>query len=86
LKGYDEPEILPSSIHPICLMSADGGQFKHAVEPPKAACSVGDKDVAQFLLSEGWAELAEGVFQQLSLRLFSSPHLQIIRSPSTDAN
>src|SRR5262249_47147920 len=26
LEGYDEPEILPSSTHPICLMSADGGQ------------------------------------------------------------
>jgi hypothetical protein len=26
LKGYDEPEILPSSTHPICLMSADGKQ------------------------------------------------------------
>ena len=25
LKGYDEPEILPSSTHPICPMSADGG-------------------------------------------------------------
>src|SRR3954470_7476031 len=25
-EGYDEPEILPSSTHPICLMSADGGQ------------------------------------------------------------
>jgi ABC transporter substrate binding protein len=25
-KGYDEPEILPSSTHPICLTSADGGQ------------------------------------------------------------
>jgi hypothetical protein len=24
LSGYDEPEILPSSIHPISLMSADG--------------------------------------------------------------
>src|SRR5207344_1150133 len=24
LKGYDEPETLPSSTHPICLMSADG--------------------------------------------------------------
>src|SRR5258706_12567154 len=24
-EGYDEPEILPSSTHPICLMSADGG-------------------------------------------------------------
>src|SRR5262245_33244443 len=26
LRGYDEPEILPSSTHQICLMSADGGQ------------------------------------------------------------
>src|SRR5580692_6068598 len=26
-EGYDEPEILPSSTHPICLMSADGGHF-----------------------------------------------------------
>src|SRR6516225_5525981 len=25
-EGYDEPEILPSSTHPTCLMSADGGQ------------------------------------------------------------
>jgi Cu+-exporting ATPase len=24
--GYDEPETLPSSTHPICLMSADGGR------------------------------------------------------------
>jgi hypothetical protein len=24
---HDEPEILPSSTHPICLTSADGGQF-----------------------------------------------------------
>src|SRR5437588_3431192 len=23
-EGYDEPEILPSSTHPICLMGADG--------------------------------------------------------------
>src|SRR4029453_19241864 len=27
-EGYDEPEILPSSTHPICLTSADGGQVK----------------------------------------------------------
>jgi uncharacterized protein YjbJ (UPF0337 family) len=25
LKGYDEPEILPSSTRPICLIGADGG-------------------------------------------------------------
>ena len=30
MKGYDEPEILPSSTHPICLMSADGGQYRFA--------------------------------------------------------
>src|SRR5262249_36350421 len=29
LEGYDEPEILPSSTHPICLMSADGGHHGH---------------------------------------------------------
>src|SRR5262245_14984096 len=28
LRGYDEPEILPSSTHQICLMSADGGQLE----------------------------------------------------------
>jgi hypothetical protein len=26
LKGYDEPEIIPSSTRPICLMGADVGQ------------------------------------------------------------
>src|SRR5271165_5309961 len=26
-EGYDEPEILPSSTYPICLMSADGRHF-----------------------------------------------------------
>ncbi|HEX4569798.1 MAG TPA: hypothetical protein VH184_05175, partial [Dongiaceae bacterium] len=25
-KGYDEPEILPSSTHPVCLTIADAGQ------------------------------------------------------------
>src|SRR5260221_9101905 len=29
-EGYDEPEILPSSTHPICLMSADGGHHTDA--------------------------------------------------------
>jgi hypothetical protein len=28
LRGYDEPETLPSSTHPIRLISADGGQAK----------------------------------------------------------
>jgi hypothetical protein len=28
LKDYDEPEILPSSTRPICLIGADGGHIK----------------------------------------------------------
>jgi endonuclease YncB( thermonuclease family) len=35
--------------------------FKHVTVPPKAVCLVRDSDIAQFLLSEGWAELADGV-------------------------
>ena len=35
--------------------------FKHVTAPPKAVCLIGDSDVAQFLLSQGWAELADGV-------------------------
>jgi endonuclease YncB( thermonuclease family) len=35
--------------------------FKHTTVPPKAVCSVEDNDVAHFLLSQGWAELAHGV-------------------------
>src|SRR5208283_4050963 len=31
LKGYDEPEILPSSTHPNCLISADGGQAQTVI-------------------------------------------------------
>jgi endonuclease YncB( thermonuclease family) len=46
--------------------------FNHVVEPPKAACSVGDKDVAQFLLSEGWAELAEGVTEDIYVEAHTS--------------
>ena len=30
--------------------------FKHITVPPKAICRVGDSDVAQTLLSQGWAE------------------------------
>ena len=33
----------------------------HATIPPKAVCWVGDSDVASFLLSQGWAELADDV-------------------------
>jgi endonuclease YncB( thermonuclease family) len=35
--------------------------FKHENEPPKAVCVVGDSDVAEALLSEGWARLSDGV-------------------------
>src|SRR5262245_62407551 len=40
LEGYDEPEILPSSTHPICLMSADGG---HPHPPARASLRYGGK-------------------------------------------
>jgi endonuclease YncB( thermonuclease family) len=35
--------------------------FNHVTEPPKAICRVGNSDVTHFLLSDGWAELADGV-------------------------
>jgi endonuclease YncB( thermonuclease family) len=35
--------------------------FIAAAGSPKAVCWVGDTDVAEWLLSQGWAELAEGV-------------------------
>jgi endonuclease YncB( thermonuclease family) len=35
--------------------------FLAAAGSPKAVCRVGDTDVTQWLLSQGWAELAEGV-------------------------
>jgi len=35
--------------------------FIAAAGSPKAVCWVGDTDVTQWLLSQGWAELAEGV-------------------------
>jgi endonuclease YncB( thermonuclease family) len=38
--------------------------FKHVTVPPKAACRVADSDVVEFLLSQGWAELAEGVMDE----------------------
>jgi endonuclease YncB( thermonuclease family) len=46
--------------------------FKHIADPPKAACSVGDNDVAQFLLAEGWAELAEGVTEEIYVGALAS--------------
>ena len=37
LVGYDEPEILPSSTHPICLMGADGEQALILPHPANSA-------------------------------------------------
>jgi hypothetical protein len=47
-------------------------RFMHPAEPPKAACSVGDNDLAQFLLSEGWAELAEGATEEVYVEAHAS--------------
>jgi len=35
VKGYDEPEILPSSIRSICLIGADAGQYRERSEYEK---------------------------------------------------
>jgi endonuclease YncB( thermonuclease family) len=36
-------------------------RFKYDTVPPKAVCLIQDSDIAQFLLSKGWAELADGI-------------------------
>jgi endonuclease YncB( thermonuclease family) len=46
--------------------------FKHIAGPPMAACSVGDDDVAQVLLTQGWAELAERVGEENYVKAHSS--------------
>ena len=38
--------------------------FRQAAGAPKAVCWVGDNDVIASLLSQGWAELAEGVTEE----------------------
>jgi len=38
--------------------------FRQAAGAPKAVCWVGDTDVTESLLSQGWAELAEGVTEE----------------------
>ena len=47
-------------------------RFMHDTTPPKAACSVEDNDVAQYLLTHGWAELAEGVTDEVYVEAQSS--------------
>src|SRR6266436_5161863 len=56
-EGYDEPEILPSSTHPICLMSADGG---HRLLERSGRCA----RAVQFYNDTG-AGWGEGVLLQL---------------------
>jgi len=46
-----------------------GGQpiscsFRQAAGAPKTVCWVGDNDVTESLLGQGWAELAEGVTEE----------------------
>ena len=43
-------------------------RFTHVTMPPKAVCSVGDIDITLFLLSRGWAELADDVTETTSSR------------------
>jgi endonuclease YncB( thermonuclease family) len=38
--------------------------FRQAEGAPKAVCWVGDNDLTESLLSQGWAELAKGVTEQ----------------------
>jgi endonuclease YncB( thermonuclease family) len=42
------------------------------VGSPKAVCWVGDTDVTQWLLNQGWAELAEGVTDDTYVEAASS--------------
>jgi endonuclease YncB( thermonuclease family) len=47
-------------------------RFIAAAGSPKAVCWVGDTDVTQWLLSQGWAELAEGVTEDSYVEAASS--------------
>jgi endonuclease YncB( thermonuclease family) len=40
--------------------------------PPKAVCSVGDIDITLFLLSRGWAELADDVTETTYVEALAS--------------
>jgi hypothetical protein len=44
----------------------------HDADPPKATCSVRDRDVEQFLPNEGWAKLAEGVTDEHYVEAYTS--------------
>lgn len=46
--------------------------FKHNTQPPKAVCSIENSNVAEFLLSEGWAELAVGITEKVYMEASES--------------
>jgi endonuclease YncB( thermonuclease family) len=46
--------------------------FRQAAGAPKAVCWVGDNDVTESLLSQGWAELAEGVTEESYVEALAS--------------
>jgi hypothetical protein len=46
--------------------------FKQISVPPKAVCSMDNQDIAQFLLREGWAELAIDVTDQAYVEAYQS--------------
>ena len=47
-------------------------RFTHATMPPKAVCSVDDIDITLFLLSRGWAELADDVTEATYVEALAS--------------
>jgi endonuclease YncB( thermonuclease family) len=47
-------------------------RFTHVTMPPKAVCSVGDIDITLFLLSRGWAELADDVTETTYVEALAS--------------
>lgn len=47
-------------------------RFVPMADTPKAACLVGDNNIAQVLLAEGWAELAEGVTDEIYVEAYTS--------------
>jgi endonuclease YncB( thermonuclease family) len=51
-------------------------KLDHVTVPPKAICQIGERDVAHFLLSAGWAELAPGVSDEVYVEAVESAQSQ----------
>jgi endonuclease YncB( thermonuclease family) len=47
-------------------------RFMHATMPARAICWAGDMDIASFLLSQGWAELADNVTEATYIEAVAS--------------